>query len=88
MDNSPFLFAMTSEWMENGNINEFIEAHQNANRFELVGFTPIVDDITPHIHFLVAQRRRQGVNIYARSSDDTRRLEGGMALNACRYSAI
>jgi len=30
-------FAMVSEWMVNGNINEFIEAHRDANRFELVG---------------------------------------------------
>ena len=29
-------FAMVSEWMENGNINEFIKAHKEANRFELV----------------------------------------------------
>jgi serine/threonine protein kinase len=29
-------FAMVSEWMSNGNINEFITAHQDANRFELV----------------------------------------------------
>ena len=32
------LFAMVSEWMVNGNINEFIGAHRDANRFELVGF--------------------------------------------------
>jgi hypothetical protein len=31
------LFAMVSEWMVNGNINEFVEAHRDANRFELVG---------------------------------------------------
>ena len=31
-------FAMASEWMDNGNINEYITAHWNANRFELVGF--------------------------------------------------
>ena len=29
-------FAMVSEWMANGNINEFVEVHQNVNRFELV----------------------------------------------------
>ena len=29
-------FAMASEWMVNGNINEFIKAHGDANRFELV----------------------------------------------------
>jgi len=31
-------FAMASQWMDNGNINRFIEAHSDANRFELVGF--------------------------------------------------
>ena len=29
-------FAMVSEWMANGNINEFVAEHWNANRFELV----------------------------------------------------
>jgi len=32
------VFAMVSEWMINGNINEFVEAHRDANRFALVGF--------------------------------------------------
>jgi hypothetical protein len=31
-------FAMVSEWMVNGNINEFIKANRDVNRFELVGF--------------------------------------------------
>jgi len=31
------VFAMVSEWMVNGNINGFVEAHRDANRFELVG---------------------------------------------------
>jgi len=30
-------FAMASEWMENGNINEFVKTRRDANRFELVG---------------------------------------------------
>ncbi|KAF9646790.1 kinase-like protein [Thelephora ganbajun] len=29
-------FAMASEWMANGNINEFVKARRNANRFELL----------------------------------------------------
>ena len=29
-------FAMVSEWMANGNINHFVEASRDANRFELV----------------------------------------------------
>jgi len=39
------LFAMVSEWMWNGDINKFIKAHRDANRFELVGFIPV--SITP-----------------------------------------
>jgi len=33
---SHYKFAMTSEWMINGNINEFIEAHSDVDRFKLV----------------------------------------------------
>ena len=29
-------YAMISEWMDNGNINEFIEKHREANRMQLV----------------------------------------------------
>ena len=43
MDKSQFV--MVSEWMENGNINEFIKSHRDVDRFELVrfnlGFTPL-----------------------------------------------
>ena len=31
-------FVMVSEWMENGNINEFVRMHPDANRLGLVGF--------------------------------------------------
>lgn len=30
--------AMVSEWMENGNINEFLGANPDADRLRLVGF--------------------------------------------------
>ena len=29
--------AIASEWMANGNINEFTNAHRGVNRFELAG---------------------------------------------------
>ena len=32
-------FAMISDWMANGNINDFMKAHPDANRLELVGFS-------------------------------------------------
>jgi serine/threonine protein kinase len=35
-------FAMVSEWMTNGNINEFIEKRMDANRFELVKFQTLL----------------------------------------------
>ena len=31
-------FVMVSEWMDSGNINEFLEAHPDADRLGLVGF--------------------------------------------------
>jgi len=37
-DRSRLTFAMVSEWMVNGNINEFVKAHRDANRFKLVCF--------------------------------------------------
>ena len=52
MDNSLFLLAMASEWMVNGNINEYIRANGDADRFELVGrhscFGSDLKLITPH----------------------------------------
>ena len=40
-------FVMVSQWMDNGNINEFIETHGNANRFKLVGFCSTIDCTCP-----------------------------------------
>lgn len=30
-------FAMVSDWMKNGSINEFVKAHPEVDRFTLVG---------------------------------------------------
>jgi len=30
-------FAMISDWMVNGNINNFVKVHPDANRLKLVG---------------------------------------------------
>jgi len=32
-------FAMVWDWMANVNINDFVKAHPDANRLELVGFS-------------------------------------------------
>ena len=72
--------VMVSEWMDNGNINEFIRANRDVNRFELVR--------CPHcrlhlifITLLIARRCHQRVDVYARSSNGTRRPERSMVLN-------
>lgn len=31
-------FALVSEWMDNGNVNEFVKTHRGVNRLGLVGF--------------------------------------------------
>ena len=41
-------FAMVSEWMINGNVNEFIKKHINVNRFELVNL--LVSTAEPSRH--------------------------------------
>jgi len=33
-------FAMISDWMVNENINDFVQAHPDANRLELVSHSP------------------------------------------------
>jgi hypothetical protein len=46
-------FAMVSDWMADGNINNFVKAHPDANRSALVCSStrtslPSIDDRIPH----------------------------------------
>ena len=68
-------FAMVSEWMSNGNINEFVTAHQDANRFELVSSlfkplqsSPVGDDCV----VLIVGRRLKGPDLHAWSENGPR----------------
>ena len=38
-DDTDARLAMISEWMANGNINDFVKAHPGVERLELVGFS-------------------------------------------------
>ena len=40
-------FAMVSDWMVNGNLSEFVKAHPDVNRLELVG-----SNLDPHCRSL------------------------------------
>lgn len=59
--------AMMSEWMPNGNINQYVKKHQDADRFELVSpsklFPPpsVVDDYA----VFAVERRHEGFNLRA-----------------------
>ena len=75
-----YQLAMVSEWMDHGNINEFVKTHWDANRFELV--RPYFYHLAqlPPITPLIAQGRCYGINVYAWAGNDTRGSEGGMIL--------
>ena len=77
--------AMVSEWMTNGNINQFVEAHKDANRFELVSpplellrSSIIVDDLVT----LVVGRCREWLDTYAQAGNDPRRPQRGRSSEA------
>ena len=82
-------FAMVSEWMVNGNINEFVKTHRDANRFKLVRSCSYFKLYLPLMRpFPIARRRRSGVDVYARRGDDTWRLEGGMVSDISDHATI
>jgi len=68
-------FSTVSEWMPNGNINEFVTAHQDANRFELVRSPlkpPYPPPVTDGYVAPIALRCRKGLDLYARPGYDPR----------------
>ena len=80
-------FAMVSEWMINGNINEFIKLHAEADRFELVGtYLVSAADLNPLMIddrlVTTASRCCARIDIYARRGHDPWRSKG------CRPSSI
>ena len=73
-------FAMVSEWMIYGNINQFVMEHRDANRFELVSSPSMLllsrfvldGSVAP-----IVERRREGPDLHAQSGDDTWGSQGG-----------
>ena len=76
-------FAMVSEWMINGNINEFIKSRAEADRFELVGARFLYrPDSADDCLVMTASRCCPRIDIYARRGHDSWRSKG------CRSSSI
>jgi len=69
-------FAMVSEWMPNGNINGFVKAHQDKNRFELL------EDVAKGLIYMHDQRMvhgdLKGVNILIDGTGHARLADFGL----------
>ena len=79
-DKSQFKFAMVSEWMANGTINQFVKVLRDANRFKLVGFLHGVlppRSVTEIPVISAARRRHKGPDLSAHLENDPWRFEGG-----------
>jgi hypothetical protein len=73
-------FAMVSEWMPNGNINEFVKKCPDVNRFELVSFPfrfPPSSLLVDEYVISAAGRRRERFDIYAQPEDGPRGPQRG-----------
>ena len=71
-------FVMVSEWMTNGNINQFVATQCGANRFKLVRPRASCGSRLPlTVVDSVVGRRRDGLDLYARSGDGPRGSQGG-----------
>ena len=78
-------FAMVSEWMPNGNINEFVEKCPDVNRFELVSFLfgfPPSSLLVDNYVISVVGRCRERFDIYAQPKDGPRGPQRGTFLRA------
>ena len=82
-------FAMVSEWMANGNVNEFIKLHSEVNRFKLVRpYFYRISNLSLTESFPIAWRCRSRVGVYAQPGDDTRGPEGGMVLDVSDHAVF
>ena len=79
-------FAMMSEWMKNGNINEFVTAHRDTNRFELVSspLKPRISSIAVDNYVIspVVGRGSEGLDLHARAGNDPRGSQRGATSKA------
>ena len=71
-------FAMVSEWMVHGNINEFVEMSKGVNRVQLVSRIPYPGQ--PLQFTISAGRSHKWVGIHAQFQHGARRLERGTVL--------
>ena len=82
-DRSRFKFAMVSEWMPNGRINEFVRAQRDVNRFKLVRFPhgAVLRPLTTGQYSTCAVGRQcSGIDLFAWSEGRPRGSQGGASL--------
>ena len=79
-------FVTVSEWMNNGNITEYLEGG-NGNRLELVFilFRLFIAPLVINDSVIVAARRRyKGTNLFTRPGGSPRKPQGGRCSNLSR----
>ena len=76
-------FAMVSQWMANGSIKEFIRAHPNENRYELVSSSSNLTLPLSIITALIVGRCHEGFDPHPQSRNDSQGPKGGMSWRAC-----
>jgi serine/threonine protein kinase len=81
-------FAMVSEWMDNGNIMEFVAGYQHLNRTELVRCPAILTPASALLMFSSVGRRRERFGVYARPPDGSRRPERRMCFSQTKHLNI
>ena len=81
-----FRLVMVSEWMENGNVTDFLKTNGEADRLELVSssLSLSLPPITYNRTIVAASRRHQGLDLHARAGCDPRRPQGGKHVSRLR----
>lgn len=76
-------FVIVSEWMQYGNINEFVKKHPDEDRLKLVRFLSrfLYSLITDEFMTAVACGCHQGTDIYAHPRNHSRKSPGGTCSN-------
>ena len=69
-------FAMVSEWMANGNINEYIEAHPEADWLRLVRFVCDLGFLVSTTDSSLANRGYKGADLPPHQWNDPWRSQG------------
>ena len=65
-------FPMVSEWMENGNANEFVKNHRDAEQFEFIGLSTTYRIFHNHLRFYKCHTLKSKSHMWHNTVDGSR----------------